>query len=105
MNTIRWALAATVLMLPRLVAADSVVVFHEIHYHPAGAGDPGGEWIELRNLMAVDVDLTGWSLAGGVNYTFTNAPPALGVLPAGGYLTVAAVPANVQGSIGPWVGQ
>ena len=48
--------------------ADSVVVFNEIMYHPGNAA--GGEWLELHNQMAVDVDLSGWSIANGVAYTF-----------------------------------
>ncbi|MGH7968812.1 MAG: hypothetical protein ACREIC_08815, partial [Limisphaerales bacterium] len=43
-----------------LTRADSVVVFNEIMYHP-GTNTVGGEWLELHNQMAVDVDLSGWS--------------------------------------------
>ena len=49
--------------------ADSVVVFNEIMYHP-GPMQSTGEWIELHNQMAVDVDLSGWSIKGGIQYTF-----------------------------------
>ena len=40
---------------------DSVVVFNEVQYHP-----PAGqaEWIELHNIMAVNVDLSAWRLSG-----------------------------------------
>ena len=62
--------------------ADSVVVFNEIHYHPASATDP--EWIELHNQMPVRVDLSGWTLRGGIDHTF----PAGTVIEAGGYLLV-----------------
>ncbi|MDG1856368.1 MAG: lamin tail domain-containing protein, partial [Verrucomicrobiota bacterium] len=44
-----------------MASADSVVVFNEVQYHPAVEGV---EWIELRNLMGVKVDLSGWKLAG-----------------------------------------
>ena len=50
-------------------AADSVVVFNEIHYHPLDENS-STEWIELRSLMGVNVDMSGWALEGGVNYTF-----------------------------------
>ncbi|MGD0413708.1 MAG: lamin tail domain-containing protein [Verrucomicrobiota bacterium] len=52
-----------------VIRADSVVVFNEIMYHP-GTNAAGGEWLELHNQMAVDVDLSGWSITNGVSYTF-----------------------------------
>ena len=48
---------------------DSTVVFSELMYHPVDE-DPRGEWIELRNLLAVDMDLSGWSLQDGVRFDF-----------------------------------
>ena len=45
-------------------AADSVLVFNEIQYHPL-AGQT--EWIELRSLQGVDVDIAGWRIEGGVD--------------------------------------
>lgn len=65
--------------------ADSVVVFNEIQYHPA-VGAP--EWIELYNQMAIDIDLSGWSLDGAVEYTFVEGT----LIPAGSYLVVASQP-------------
>src|SRR6185503_20976603 len=62
--------------------ADSVVVFNEIMYHPA-TNEPGLEWVELYNQNAVDVDLSGWRLTGGIDYTFANGT----VIRGGGYLT------------------
>src|SRR5690349_1330711 len=53
------------------VRADSVVVFNEIMYHPA-SGEPLNEWVELHNQNAVDVDLSGWRLNNGVDFTFPN---------------------------------
>ena len=49
--------------------ADSVVVVNEIMYHPA-EGAP--EWIELYNQMGIDIDLSGWSLEGAVDYGFPD---------------------------------
>ncbi len=86
-------------------AVDSTTVFSEVMYHPPGAGD--SEWIELNNEMAVDMDLAGWRITGGVNFTFPDST----VIPAGGYLVVAANPAAVRaaagitGVLGPWTGQ
>lgn len=50
-------------------AADSVVVFNELQYHPANE-KAQTEWIELRNLHGVDVDISGWRIEGGANFTF-----------------------------------
>lgn len=90
--------------------ADVVVVFSEIMYHPLApdaAAEEAREWIEFRNQMAVDIDLSGWSLAGGINFTF----PQNTVLARGGLLVVAANPAAMQaatgfaGALGPWTGK
>jgi len=84
--------------------ADTVVIFSEIMYHPAAAtaaAEEAAEWLELHNQLAVDVDMSGWSLAGGVDFVFPNGT----IILAGTYLTVAAVPANVPGSVGPWTGK
>jgi len=86
--------------------ADSVVVFNEIMYHPA-ANSAGGEWLELHNQMSVDVDLSGWSIAGSVTYTFAEGT----VIPGGGYLVVALSPSGLAAAtgltniLGPYTGQ
>ncbi|MEX0641925.1 MAG: lamin tail domain-containing protein, partial [Pirellulales bacterium] len=84
---------------PRVVL-DSTVTFNEIMYHPAN-DDPGLEWVELHNQLAVNMDLSGWQIRGGVDYDF--APGT--ILPGGGFLVVAANPANVAGSLGPFTGR
>ena len=48
---------------------DAVVVFNEVHYNPLGT-DESGEWIELFNQMGIKTDISGWRLAGGIDYTF-----------------------------------
>ncbi|HEX2751474.1 MAG TPA: LamG-like jellyroll fold domain-containing protein, partial [Verrucomicrobiales bacterium] len=86
--------------------ADSVVVFNEIHYHP-DTGEASREYIELHNQMAVDVDMSGWEITGGVNYTF----PSGTIIPGRGFVVVAVDPAGVQaaygaaGVLGPWTGR
>lgn len=86
--------------------ADSVVVFNEVQYHPA-SDDPKEEWIELYNQMTVDVDLSHWTLTGGIHYEF----PAGTVLTTGSYLVVAADPGTmksktgVENAWGPWTGK
>jgi len=49
-----------------------------------------GEWIEILNAGAADLDLSGWSVRDGTGTarTITEAPP----LPAGGILVLAARP-------------
>jgi len=85
---------------------DSTVVFNEIMYHPAGDED-ALEWVELHNQMGVDMDISGWSLAGGVDYSFAQGT----IIPGGGYLVVAASPAELQnatglaGALGPFTGR
>jgi hypothetical protein len=86
---------AAAVLLARAAAVDSVVVFNEISYHPADA-DPAGEWIELHNQMAIDVDLSAWHIEDGVNITFAEGT----VIPGGGYLLVAANPAALQAASG-----
>jgi hypothetical protein len=63
------------------------VLVTEIMFHPPPAvpENPAREWIELHNPGTNAVDLTGWSLRKGMNFSFTNA-----VIPPGGYLVVAA---------------
>ena len=86
--------------------SDSVVVFNEVMYHPTN-DDPSLEWVELHNQMSVDVDLSNWSLAGGVRYQF----PVGTVIPVGGYVVVAANPGllrislGAEGVFGPWTGK
>jgi hypothetical protein len=87
--------------------ADSVVVFNEVMFHPP-TNEASLEWIELHNQMAVDVDLSGWRLANGVEYTF---PPNTKI--AGrGYRVIALNPAalvaaapGLSGVLGPFTGR
>ncbi len=65
--------------------ADSVVVFNEIMYHPS-TQEAQLEWVELYNQMAVRVDMSGWSIAGGTRFQFPEGT----VIPGGGYLVVAS---------------
>ena len=100
-------LAAWILIASAQCArGDSVVVFNEISYHPAGDAE-ALEWIELHNQMAVDVDISGWSIVDGVDLAFDEGT----VISGGGYLVVARSPAAVEdatsfdGALGPWVGR
>jgi hypothetical protein len=80
-------------------AADSVLVFNELQYHPANELTQT-EWVELRSLQAVDVDISGWKIDGGIDFTF----PAGTIVPGGGHIVVAAVPGQIAGAFGPFSG-
>ena len=77
------------------------IVISEIMFHPPAPplspAVTSGQWIELFNRSAQALDLTGWRLAGGIEYDF----PAGTTLAAGGYLVVAANPASLPG-VGAW---
>ena len=71
MNRI-FTLAITLACLAATQArADSVLTFNEVMYHPA-TNETTLEWVELRNQMAVDLDISGWSISGGIDYTFAS---------------------------------
>ena len=76
------------------VEAPGSITFSELLYHPRS--DEDLEWVELHNPMVLDVDLSGWSLDGGVRWAFGEGT----ILPAGEYLVVAADPALLEEEAG-----
>ena len=101
MNLSRYLVASLVLS-PfgwLLADSDSVVVFNELHYHPAQEAE--SEWIELHNQMSVDIDLSRWILTGGVEFAFAEGT----IIPGHGYLVIAANPEAVTDALGPFEGQ
>jgi hypothetical protein len=83
-----WFLIASLLLAFPALGDDTVVVFNEIMYHPR---DPDAvEWIELYNQMAVDVDLSGWSIKGADFFFPTNT-----IIAGGKYLLIASDPAEL----------
>ncbi|MCH2129544.1 MAG: lamin tail domain-containing protein, partial [Pirellulaceae bacterium] len=91
---------------PRIVL-DSTVVFNELMVNPVGSDDDTLEWVELFNQMAVDMDLSGWSLQGGIEYEFADGAE----IPGRGYLVIAIDPVALQGTtgltgvLGPYTGK
>src|SRR4026209_1435094 len=75
--------------------ADSVVVFNEIMYHPQ-TNEAALEWLELYNQMAVDVDLSGWSIDDGIQFQFAEGT----IIPGGGYLVIAISPSALGTGLG-----
>jgi hypothetical protein len=90
--------SATALWLRDELESPGSITFNELLYHHPT--DRGQEWIELHNPMALDMDLSGWRIEGGVDFTF----PEGALIPAGGYLVIAADPAAVIGAVGPYAG-
>ena len=66
---------------------DSVVVFNEVHYHPAEEGAPL-EFVELHNQLAVEVDLSNWRIDGDIDFDFPEGT----IVPPRGYLVIAQDP-------------
>jgi hypothetical protein len=102
----RWLLLCWLGLAGTLLSqAESVVVFNEIHYHPQD-GDSAGEFIELINQNATDLDLSGWRIAGAVQFQF---PPKT-ILAGGQTLVIASKPTELAAKagtaivFGPWIG-
>ncbi len=75
--------------------ADATLVFNEIMYHPA-TNEPALEWVELYNQLAVDLDVSGWSLTGDIGFVF----PAGTRAPGRNHLLIALDPAALATSTG-----
>lgn len=81
--------------------------------NPAGATTQDGEYIQLQNANAYAADISGWTLSGGIEFTFRGGT----VIPAGGSLYVSprqvafrarsASPKGGEGRfvVGPYKGQ
>ncbi|MCH8043165.1 MAG: lamin tail domain-containing protein, partial [Planctomycetes bacterium] len=93
--------------LEKRLVLDSTVVFNEIMYHPADDPNDGLEWIELHNQMGVDMDVSGWHIEGGIDFSFPDGT----IVPGKGYLVVAANPEVLQNetgfadAMGPFLGR
>ena len=87
-----------------LAERSSGVVINEIHLNGVD-NTVRNEFVELYNPAVVAVNLAGWRVTGGVDFTF----PAGTSIAAGGYLVVAASPATIlatfsKTALGPWTG-
>ena len=78
-------LRVCLLFLTVASSASAQVVINEIMYNPA-SHDAREEWVELLNTSGTNVNLTGWTISGGIDFAF----PSNTVIAAGQYLVVAA---------------
>lgn len=84
------------------------VVFSEIMYHPADRSDGKNlEFVEIYNGEPFFVNLTGWRISGGIDYSFPDGFQ----MQAGQFVVIAADPEalaavyGIQGVLGPYTGQ
>lgn len=88
-------------LCPRTLAVDAAVVITELQYNPI-VGDT--EWVELHSLSGVDIDIGGWRLTSGIEFTFPEGTK----IPGHGFIVVAANPGAASlaglGALGPWSG-
>jgi hypothetical protein len=73
------------------------LIFSEIMYHPRPRVDGRNlEFIEIYNAGSVFAELTGWRLTGSIDYVFPDGF----ILPAGGFVVVAAAPQDLRAAYG-----
>ncbi len=92
----KFPVGVAVFCLAAAAWADVTVVFNEVMYHPPQTNEAAFEWVELRNQMAVDMDLSGWTVEGGIDFRF----PENAVIPGRGYLVVAGSPVELTAATG-----
>ena len=83
------------------------LVISELMYHPQDRKDKKNlEYVEIFNSQPFFEDMSGYRLSGDISFTF----PANTILPGGGTLVIAKVPADVEsiykltGVLGPYSG-
>ncbi len=107
---------------PNQLSLETAVVINEILYHPVFVAPPvvispeetclrqcsdREQWIELHNQSGSEVDVSGWSLTKGVNFTI----PENTKIPGNGYLVIASnrerflelYPGFTGSVIGDWI--
>ena len=63
--------------VPAQAASPGDVIINEIMQNPAAVADAAGEWFELYNPTASDIDLDGWTILdndSAVSYTHLTLP-------------------------------
>ncbi len=77
--------AANTFVIPNSIVINEIMYRHQPIYLPTGTIPDPEQWVEIYNRSATTVDLTGWALHGGADFTFPTGTS----LAAGGYLVVA----------------
>lgn len=89
--------ALALLLTTAAAAPDCVVTFNEIHYAPAAGG---AEWVELHNQFSIPVDVGGWRLTGGMDFTIPDGT----TMQPGAYLVISNAAGSPIGALGPFAG-
>ncbi len=92
----RTLFAYLLLVATAAAAPDCVVTFNEIHYAPTA----GPEWVELHNQFSIPVDVGGWRLTGGIDFTIPEGT----TMGPGAYLVISAMANTPTAALGPFVG-
>jgi hypothetical protein len=75
------------------------VIINEVMYHPpdgeAGADNSADEFIELHNVTEGAIDVSGWAITGGAEFTFPNGAQ----LPPGAYALLVGFDPGVTSAI------
>lgn len=88
-------------LIPLAQQSSPPITFGEVETNPAG-GNQGQEFIEIKNPTDAAVDITGWTVGGGIDHTFRPGT----VIPANDHLYLAnSAPAFRARTIGPGGGQ
>ncbi|WP_367872170.1 lamin tail domain-containing protein [Luteolibacter sp. Populi] len=85
------AFSDTVEAISPVLPANGPVLINEIHYN-GRSNAVHSDFVELYNFSASPANLDGWSLSGGIDFSF---PPGT-TIPAGGFLVVAEDPFTIQ---------
>lgn len=65
------------------------VIVTEIMQNPNAVGDSAGEWFEVHNITAADIDMHGWLLSDHNSASYISNTVGTTIVPAGGYLVFA----------------
>lgn len=91
-------LALTLFLVPiAQAAAPGDIIITEIMQNPSALGDTEGEWFEIYNATASDIDIEGWTISddGSDSHVITTGGSV--IVPAGGYAVLGRNAAAMAG--------
>ena len=95
------ATAGTELLVPGSQTSGLLMQFAALDYNPI-SGDQDQEFFELQNTNAEDLDISGWTISGGITFTFAGGT----VVPAGESIYISPSTASFrERSISPTGGE